>query len=421
MGKFTYRATEFKRVDWEKLIGQGQGDLVVSIDVAKRDFFATLMRRDRTVLGTVKWVHPQESGAVVEALMSRLGGQAVEVAMEPTGTYGDAVRQLWRQAGAAIYRVSPKRVHDAAELYDGVPSLHDAKAAYLIGRLHLDGASALWVEKSPAQRQSQGTLGLLEFYQERKQRALNRLEALMARHWPEAGLYLALESTSLLKLLKAYGCPAEVAADSEAAAAQLRRDGRGWLQGEKIESLLGSAKQSVGVGCVPSERLLLQELAGEVLEVGQHIGAIEKTLKSSVQASPGLAAMAAAVGATTATVLHSALGEAGAYPRADSYVKAAGLNLKERSSGKHKGQLKLTKRGPSSCRHYLYFAALRLLASDPHTRRWYQAKVARDGGLKGKAIGALMRKLLKALWRVGQGEEFDPARMFATPSPALGA
>ncbi len=31
--------------------------------------------------------------------------------------------------GIALYRVSPKRVHDAAEVYDGVPSLHDAKAA----------------------------------------------------------------------------------------------------------------------------------------------------------------------------------------------------------------------------------------------------------------------------------------------------
>jgi len=49
--------------------------------------------------------------------------------MEPGGTYGDALLWQRRQAGIALYRVSPKRVHDAAEVFDGVPSLHDAKAA----------------------------------------------------------------------------------------------------------------------------------------------------------------------------------------------------------------------------------------------------------------------------------------------------
>jgi len=59
--------------------------------------------------------------------------------MEPSGTYGDALGWQLREAGIELYRVAPKRVHDAAEVYDGVPSLHDAKAAYLIGRLHLQG------------------------------------------------------------------------------------------------------------------------------------------------------------------------------------------------------------------------------------------------------------------------------------------
>ena len=49
--------------------------------------------------------------------------------MEPSGTYGDALRALFVEAGVWVYRISPKRVHDAAEIYDGVPSLHDAKAA----------------------------------------------------------------------------------------------------------------------------------------------------------------------------------------------------------------------------------------------------------------------------------------------------
>ncbi len=101
-----------------------------------------------------------------------------------------------------------------------------------------------------------------------------------------------------------------------------------------------------------------------------------------------------------------------AYDNAASYLKSLGLNLKERSSGKHKGQLKITKRGPGVARRYLFFAALRWIKHDAGVRQWVERKAARDGGHKGKAIIAVMRKLTKALWHVAQGTRFDPAKLF---------
>ena len=70
--------------------------------------------------------------------------------------------------------------------------------------------------------------------------------------------------------------------------------------------------------------------------------------------------------------------------------------------GKYQGALKITKRGPGSGRRYLYMMALRFINSDDVAKRWYAKKVKRDGGKKGKAIVALMRKLLAGLWRVGR-------------------
>ena len=75
--------------------------------------------------------------------------------------------------------------------------------------------------------------------------------------------------------------------------------------------------------------------------------------------------------------------------------------------------MRLTKRGPGTARLYLYFAVLRWIARAGPARRWYEAKVARDGGVTVKAIAALMRKLARALWHVGQGECFDERRLFA--------
>jgi transposase len=89
-----------------------------------------------------------------------------------------------------------------------------------------------------------------------------------------------------------------------------------------------------------------------------------------------------------------------------------GLNLKEHSSGQHKGQLRITKRGSGTVRRYLFLAALRLIQKDPLIEQWYQAKIDRNGGrVKMKAVVAVMRKLARALWHVAQGQPFEAAKL----------
>jgi transposase len=100
------------------------------------------------------------------------------------------------------------------------------------------------------------------------------------------------------------------------------------------------------------------------------------------------------------------------YANAGSVVKTLGLNLTERSSGMHKGKLRITKRGSSLARMYLYLAVLRLIQKDQIIKAWYQKKLCRDGTVKKKALIAIMRKLAGALWYVGQGEGFDAAKLF---------
>ena len=158
-----------------------------------------------------------------------------------------------------------------------------------------------------------------------------------------------------------------------------------------------------------------------MLDTHQALRQVERVLEGEVQADPALERMASVVGKTTTAVLSGSLGPPQSYPDAASYLKSAGLNLKERSSGSYPGQLKITKRGPSVARRYLYPAALRWMVRDPQVQDWYQRKVQRDGGLKGKAIIALMRKLTKALWHVARGEHFDAAKLFHREAPAVAA
>ena len=68
---------------------------------------------------------------------------------------------------------------------------------------------------------------------------------------------------------------------------------------------------------------------------------------------------------------------------------------------------------------YLYMAVLRLIHGNSIIKAWYQKKVIRDGGIKKKAIVAIMRKLASALWHVGKGSKFDAAKLFDVNRLAL--
>ncbi len=413
MKKRRYRATNVKQANWEKIGSLAAGQrMVFSVDVAKDDFFGVLMKTDRSVIETIKWVHPHQTREVGEHLLHDSDAQNLEVVMEPSGTYGDALRGYLTGLGLAVYRVSPKRVHDAAEVYDGVPSLHDAKSAYLIGRMHLDGASARWEALSASRRDHHALIAELDLYQGQHRANLNRLEAALNRHWPEVVRILDLSGVSLHTLIGQYGGPSQVAEHRDEAGRLLQRTGRRLLSPEKVQQVLDSSQASLGLPCTEGERHLLQVLGQALLRTHKAMKAIEHQIAKVVEEDLVLRRMASVVGKTTSLVLETTQGTPLDFANPHSYLKGLGLNLKERSSGKHAGQLKITKRGPGKARKYLYFSALRWSHKDPVIAAWYQNKVKRDGGRKGKAMIAVMRKLALSLWYVARGEVFDSRKLF---------
>ena len=81
-----------------------------------------------------------------------------------------------------------------------------------------------------------------------------RGEAALQRHWPELTHYLELDSVTLEDLLLSFGSPAELSAQAEEGRERMRRVSRGKLAAEKIEAVLESARQTIGVPCVAAER-----------------------------------------------------------------------------------------------------------------------------------------------------------------------
>ncbi len=409
--------TAVKRVRVGLLIEAVRGqNVVLGIDVAKEAMVAAVMDEGAVVLSTIRWSHPAETSVLVD-LMEALRGEAagVDVAMESSGSYGDALRWQFIQRGFEVHRVSAKKTHDMAEIYDGVPSKHDAKDAAIISKLHLDGTSTPWPVKPARERELAAALRLLEMYDKQMRQNQSRLEARLARHWPELTGWLSIGSATLVELLGAYGGAEAVAADAEGARRLMVRVGRSKLSEAKVDGVIRSASETVGLPQIEEEERLLRTIASDTRRAQLARRESQRRIEALAEREGATRELQAVVGKTTSAVLVATVGDPRNYDSAGSYVKALGLNLRERSSGKKKGQLHITKRGSSTARRWLYLATLRLLAGNAVVQAWYASKVARDGGrAKVRAVVAVMRKLAMALWHVAGGARFDAAKLFDT-------
>jgi transposase len=411
--KRSYRSVDVKKLGRKRLAESVDGKpLVLSIDVAKGKNYGSFMTEDRKVQVTVRWDLIKETRDIVE-LVKELPASGIQIAMEPTGTYGDPIRWQFQKEGFRVFQVAAKRSHDAAEVWDGVPSLHDPKCAEIIGRLHLDGVSKEWKERSEAERRMNAALSILEMHEDAYGRRRNQIEAQLARYWPELTRHLDLTGVTILELLSEMGGPAAVCAQSAKATKLMKRVGGSSLADSKIEAVVESAQDSIGIPMIKAEIVALKELAKETRRSQVLKRKMQIQIESLVVKDEEFSRIATVVGKVTAAVFQAQLGSIAGYDNASSVEKAFGLNLKVKSSGKCKGQLKITKRGPSLSRKYLFMAALRLINNDKVTDAWYQAKVRRDGGKqKVKAVVAVMRKIARALLYVAQGKKFDSSKLF---------
>ena len=414
MKKHTYRQIDVNNIDWDRIRAKTENRILYfCVDVAKQKFVGLLVTADGEIICLIKWQHPQDTQGLIERLHNGLGAARLEVVMESSGTYGDVLRWQFSKRGVPVYRVGTKQVHDRAESYDGVPSLHDGKAAHIIAELHREEHSALWREAPAEQRDLRSLTDELELHQELHRGNLNRLSALMARHYPELEYAANLSLVSVLTLLSEYSDPSEIAAHEEEASALLEKVGGRFLSADKRQAILQSARNSLGVPCTPGERERIKALAKDLLRTHQASQEVEKRMRQAVKEDESMANMADVTGKVTCIVLAAILGDLRRYANPASLLKALGLNLKERSSGKHQGQLKITKRGSGKARFYLYWMVMRLVQDDPVIKTWYERKVARDGGrFKGRALIAVMRKIVKGLWHVARGEKFDSSKLF---------
>jgi transposase len=437
--KNPYSLVDVNQISIEALTRDRRGQkAAVGVDVAKGELVVCVVWPDRSFERPWRVKSPEQIRLVVAKLLELNSNCPVTVAMESSGTYGDAFRQALDDAELPVHRVSAKAVKDDSEGFDGVPSNHDGKDAAIIGTLCVNGRSGPWrwrggsagaAGAGAADESSDGSsneskdpalrywVRRLDTAQRIKQVWCGKQEAMLARHWPEAGRLTDQSGPTLTRVLEHYGDPREMAKDPRAAD-RLADIGGHFLTDEKINRLIESAKSTVGVRMNAWAVREMKDIASSITAQRETIRQCRRELKKLAKDHGPIQSQAPAVGLVTACVLWMCLGDPAQYGSAGAYRKAMGLNLTERSSGTYKGKLKLSKRGQRLTRKWLYFSSLRWMR-EPSVKRWLEEKKRRDGGRGGKAATGIMRRLAAAAWHAGQGEVFDPKRLFPGPGRAV--
>ena len=410
-----YRGIDVNHIDGRTLCQGHDGQaLVVGFDVGKYRLAAVARWPDGRFERPWLADNPAQVPRVVCLLQQLAAQRSVTVALEPSGTYGDPLRQALQDAGLTVQRVSPKAAHDYAEVFDGVPSQHDGKDAAVVAELAALGKAQPWPYLPPSEWEQELAFWVewMDAQAHQLTMWLGRIEALLSRHWPEATSVLRVSSATLLRILEVYGGPA-VLADDPKAAVRLQQWGGRFLDPAKVQRLLRTAQETAGVRQGLWDRQRLQAYAGQALQVRREVRQGQRRLRQLAAGHAVLQAQGKVIGVPTACVLWSCVGDPRQYSCGAAYRKAMGLNLTERSSGIYQGKLKISKRGHPRPRKWLYFAVLRLV-KQAGVAQWYQAKKGRDGQQAKRALVGVMRKLVPALYRIAvTGAAFEAGKLFA--------
>lgn len=194
--------------------------------------------------------------------------------------------------------------------------------------------------------------------------------------------------------------------------------------GRQLDALQATRQQELNrLGANPPSAVVRQTLAAHVAFLDEQIQALQAQIRSHIDHHPDLKThhdlltSIPGIGDTTADLILAEIRDLRAFDNAGQVVAFAGLNPRQRQSGKSvRGHSPLSKCGNARLRKGLYMPALVAKRFNPCIRAFCQ-RLAANGKPKMVVVGAAMRKLLVLAYGVVKsGQPFDPAR-FAPAHP----
>lgn len=327
------------------------------------------------------------------------GLDEIIIGFESTGSYMESLTHFLRNKQCVrLVQVNPMHTKRLKELTGNSPLKTDRKDPKVIADIiELGHALTVVIPEGPAAELRRLTQAR-ERTTESRTRLFNQLQSLLVISFPEfLQVMTDVKTATAQHLLRHYPMAQDIVALGEASlAAVLRRVSRGKLREDRARALFQAATESVGVRDGRSSMLLeIRLMLDTIGNYDRFVEELEIEMVRQMEQIPysHLILSLKGIGLVTAAGLIGEVGDFTKFGTISEVMKLAGLDLYEVSSGKHKGKLRISKRGRPLMRKLLYLAALSTVRKGGAMHEWYQRALGR-GMKKTKALVAVSRKLL---------------------------
>ena len=330
------------------------------------------------------------------------GREGVIVGFESTGSYAEPLCHFLREKPVQLVQINPMHTKRLKELNGNSPNKTDEKDPRVIADI-IELGHALTVVIP------EGAAAELRSLSHARDRAIrertavnNQLQSLIFKLFPE---FLSIMKDTLTKsalyLMENHPTPIDIIhIGHEALTVVLSKISRGRLGSDRAYELYEAARRSVGITQgTHSISMEITHLVGQIHAKDEFINALERDMERYLEQIPYSKNILSIRGIGTITVA-GLIGEVGNFTKfatIKELEKLAGLDLYEISSGFHKGERHISKRGRSLMRKLLYCAALSTIRVDGIMHQQYLNMLGR-GMPTVKAVVAISRRLLRVIY-----------------------
>lgn len=395
--------------------------LVIGIDIAKERHAAQAINFRGIVLSNKPIIFSNDRSGfehlerTIRKLQTTHGMDDVIIGMESTGHYWFNLANWLVKQGIDVVLVNPLTTKRNKENRDNSPSKNDPKDALVIADAVSRGYYASFSPKDEAFRRIRVVVTNREHWVVERGRIENRIHRWLDIRFPEYGqAFEDIFSARSLATLRRFSTPSDLLQLTPERMIEIWGEYMsrpGGLRGKrKAIELLELARHSVGdTFALEEDKWELTHLVDEYERIQRIVEEADEMIKKMLPEIPGSElVLSVGVSAPATAAILAFGGDLSKLSHGNQLLRKAGLNLAEKSSGKYKGKIKLTKRGNSLLRKHLYFTVFRLLSHNSAFQALHTHNIEVKRMTKMQSIMKLIGKLARMLVAMArQGEEFS--------------
>lgn len=345
--------------------------------------------------------------------------EQIVLGLEPTGHYWFCLAAWMISKGISVVQVNPYAVKQSKEIEDNSQLKDDRKDPKLIANLVKDGNYGMPYLPEKVYADMRRLSMFKDQLTEDRIRNINRLHRELKIYFPEyMDAFGKIDGAFTLEILKVSAIPSDIITLGTDGLRNIWHEaklrGRGYSRSSEIVSY---AEKSVGLkDGTEAGRQTVKWYAEQIMQLDKQLAEIENALHKKCREIP-YAENILEIKGVGENILAGILAEMGDISRFDDVKeiqKLSGMGLVASSSGKHKGQTKISHRGRKRLRYWLFQAAKSAVSHAEEFKQLHEYYTTRTTNplKKMQSLIVIACKILRVIYTILNTETtYDPQKM----------